>query len=235
MTKTSALPKYIQLSEMLIRDIAAGRLVDGSRLPAERDMAEDMGVAVGTLRKALSDVEAKGLLERVHGSGNYVRKRAAIESVYAFFRLERINGGGLPTAVVQSVDLLDKPQSAPFFGNDTKGYRVRRIRSLDGTPIALEEIWFDAGRAGAIDKTELSESLYQFYRNHCGVIIGTVEDWLGVDAIPDWVPSEFHLPAGTITGFIERLGHASEIGAFEYSRTWFDQNRARYVSRMGKG
>jgi GntR family transcriptional regulator len=30
---TSALPKYLQISEMLIRDIAAGRLADGARLP----------------------------------------------------------------------------------------------------------------------------------------------------------------------------------------------------------
>lgn len=235
MTKTSALPKYIQLSEMLIRDIAAGRLVDGSRLPTERDMAGEMGVAVGTLRKALSDVEAKGLLERVHGSGNYVRRRVPIESVYAFFRLEKLDGGGLPTAQVLSVDLLDKPDDAPAFGQNRQGYRVRRVRSLDSTLIALEEIWFDAGRAGQFDRTELSESLYQFYRSVCGVVISAVEDWLGVGDIPDWAPDDFHLQPGTTVGFIERLGNASDLGAFEYSRTWFDPNRARYVSRMGKG
>ena len=58
MAQTSELPKFIQLSEMLIREIAAGRLVDGARLPPEREMADDLGVAVGTLRKALADVEA---------------------------------------------------------------------------------------------------------------------------------------------------------------------------------
>ncbi len=55
MAKTSALPKFVQLSEMLIREIAAGHLTDGARLPPERDMADDLGVAVGTLRKALAD------------------------------------------------------------------------------------------------------------------------------------------------------------------------------------
>ncbi|MFT7108347.1 MAG: GntR family transcriptional regulator, partial [Yoonia sp.] len=104
MAKTSALPKFIQLSEMLIREIAAGHLTDGARLPPERDMADDLGVAVGTLRKALADVEAKGLLDRVQGSGNYVRHRPAVDSVYAFFRLELLKGGGLPTAKVLHVD-----------------------------------------------------------------------------------------------------------------------------------
>ena len=37
---STALPLYVQISELLIRDIAAGRLIDGERLPPERDMAE---------------------------------------------------------------------------------------------------------------------------------------------------------------------------------------------------
>ena len=39
---------------MLIREIASGRIPDGTRLPTERQMAEDLGVAVWTLRRALS-------------------------------------------------------------------------------------------------------------------------------------------------------------------------------------
>ncbi|MEC9403613.1 MAG: GntR family transcriptional regulator, partial [Pseudomonadota bacterium] len=35
---STALPLYVQISELLIRDIAAGRLIDGERLPPERDM-----------------------------------------------------------------------------------------------------------------------------------------------------------------------------------------------------
>jgi len=44
--RPSALPKYVQIAEMLIRDIAAGRLADGARLPPEREMAEGLGVRV---------------------------------------------------------------------------------------------------------------------------------------------------------------------------------------------
>ena len=45
----------------------------------------------------MADLERKGLLERREGSGNYVRHRAEVDSVYAMFRLELIGGGGLPT------------------------------------------------------------------------------------------------------------------------------------------
>ena len=68
----TALPKYVQTAELLIREIAAGRLPDGARLKPERDMAVDLGVSVGTLRKALDDLTEKGLLDRVQGSGNYI-------------------------------------------------------------------------------------------------------------------------------------------------------------------
>lgn len=235
MAQTSALPKFIQLSEMLIREIAAGHLADGARLPPERDMADDLGVAVGTLRKALADVEAKGLLDRVQGSGNYVRHRPAVDSVYAFFRLELLKGGGLPTAEVLSVDRLAKPMGFARLGGHAQGHRIRRLRSLDGILIALEEIWLDAGQRDVIDVSELSDSLYLFYRNELGLIIASVEDQIGVDTMPDWTPDTFHLTPGHAVGYIERVSWTATKEPAEFSRTWYDAGRANYISRMGKG
>ena len=235
MAKASALPKFIQLSEMLIREIAAGHLVDGARLPPEREMADDLGVAVGTLRKALADVEQKGLLERVQGSGNYVRHRPAVDSVYAFFRLEHLHGGGLPTAEVLSVDRLAKPVDAPSFGPDPEGHRIRRLRFLDGVVIALEEIWLDGSQRDVIAAADLSDSLYHFYRHELGLVIAAVEDRIGVGAVPDWAPDAFHLRVGLPVGYVERVGRTAAQTPAEFSRTWFDPDRAAYVSRMGKG
>jgi GntR family transcriptional regulator len=235
MAKSSALPKYIQVSEMLIREIAAGRLADGSRLPPEREMAEDLGVAVGTLRKALADVEVKGLLHRVQGSGNYVQHRPAVESVYAFFRLELLKGGGLPTADVLSVDRLAKPDGFAKLGGHKEGHRIRRLRLLDGVLIALEEIWLDAGQRDQVSITDLSESLYHFYRHELGLVIPSVEDRIGVDVVPDWSPTAFHLIAGQTTGYIERVSWTATKEPAEFSRTWYDASRANYISRMGKG
>ncbi len=235
MAKTSALPKFIQLSEMLIREIAAGHLADGSRLPPEREMADDLGVAVGTLRKALADVEAKGLLDRVQGSGNYVRHRPVVDSVYAFFRLELLKGGGLPTAEVLSVDCLAKPEGFARLGGHPEGHRIRRLRSLDGVLVALEEIWLDGAQRDVIVKDDLSESLYHFYRHELGLVIASVEDRIGIDAVPDWAPDVFHLKAGQTTGYIERISRTATSEPAEFSRTWYDARRATYISRMGKG
>ena len=57
MPPARTLPMFVQVSELLIREIAAGRLIDGERLPPEREMAKSLHVSVGTLRKALAELE----------------------------------------------------------------------------------------------------------------------------------------------------------------------------------
>ncbi len=47
----------------------------GRRLPAERSLAAELGVSRGTLQKALAELEARGVVERRHGSGTYAAER----------------------------------------------------------------------------------------------------------------------------------------------------------------
>jgi GntR family transcriptional regulator len=116
MSIKNALPVYVQISEMLIRDVNAGHYLDGARLPPERQMAKELGVSVTTLRKALNDMTHKGMLEKRQGSGNYIKTNKNLASVYSFFRVELIAGGGLPTAELLALDRTVKPTHFPAFG-----------------------------------------------------------------------------------------------------------------------
>jgi GntR family transcriptional regulator len=220
-----------QVAETLIRDIAAGRLADGARLAPERDMAADMGIAVGTLRRALADLAARGLLVRVQGSGNYVRAGGDTGSVYALFRLELVTGGGLPSARVLSVDRLAKPAHLPAFGS-VDGHRIRRLRLLSGQVAALEEIWLDTRHADHLAADELSESLYLHYRNRLGLVIARAEDRVGQGPLPDWAPRDFPHTPGTPLPEILRLGWAQDGTPAELSLTWVDPTTTRYVARL---
>ncbi len=231
---STSLPLYIQISERLIREIAAGHLVDGARLPPERDMAAELGIAVGTLRKALADLEDKGMLERIQGSGNYVRAKGDVDSVYSFFRLERVQGGGLPTAEVLSVDRLAKPKDTPNFGPADVADRIRRMRRLDQDVIAVEEIWLD-GSHEPLKEEDLLDSLYLTYRERRGIVIASIEDRVGVAQVPDWADPLFGPKPGMPAGYIERVSWMADGSPVEFSRTWFDEQTARYVARLGKG
>lgn len=232
MDSPSALPIYLQLSETLSRDIAAGHLLDGERLPPERDLAAKLGTSVGTLRKALADLARQGLLERRHGSGNYVRARPDAQSVYAFFRIELLGGGGLPRARLLSLDRMIKPGDLPRFGTSDEGYRIRRLRMLNDQPCVLEEIWLDGGYAPQVAPRDLSESLYLFYRQRLNLLIAHVEDSVGIGTVPDWSPPEFAPVAGSTTGFFRRISFDQDGRRAEFSRNWFDTDRASYLVRL---
>ncbi len=227
----NALPAYVQISELLIRDISAGRLMDGERLPPEREMAKSLNTSVGTLRKALNILVKKQMLERIQGSGNYVRHGGQNDSIYAMFRLELLEGGGLPRAHILDVTAMEKPSDLPEFGTSSKATRIRRLRFLNDTIIGVEEIWLDAD-AGEVSESAISDSLYHFYQERLGFWITRAEDRVGIGSVPEWAPSEFTKPAGTITGYIERFSWADGVRAVEFSRTWFDTERALYVQRL---
>lgn len=232
MAAAGSLPLYQQISELLIRDIASGRLIDGERLPPERDMAADLGIAVGTLRQALKDLTSKGLLDRVQGSGNYIRAKSDPASVYAMFRLELLSGGGLPTAKVISVERRVKDPALPRFGDCDEGHRIRRLRFLSGQLAAIEEIWLDGDYAPQIALSDLSESLYLYYRQRLGLWIARAEDGIGQGEVPDWSPADFPHAAGALLPFITRISWGQDGRAAEASWTWFDPKIVRYVARL---
>ncbi|MEB2844485.1 UTRA domain-containing protein [Rhizobiales bacterium RZME27] len=233
MQQTSgSLPIYLQITELLIRDIASGRLIDGEKLPPEREMSEKLGIATGTLRKALAELQSRGMLERVQGSGNYVRAVSDPKSVYAMFRLELLEGGGLPTADILDVKRLPKPAELPEFGASPEGHRIRRVRRLSGKVAALEEIWLDGDYVETISAQDLSESLYLYYRGVLGLWIMRAEDKIGLDPVPDWAPEIFGRRAGEPAVQVLRISEAQDGKRAEVSRTWIDHSVARYVSRL---
>lgn len=225
------LPLHIQVSEMLTREIQASVLADGERLPPEREMADQLGISVGTLRKSLADLEEKGMLERVQGSGNYVKNKVDADNVYSLFRLELIHGGGFPSAEILSVKRLKKPTYIPDFGESQYGFRFRRLRKLNGMNAACEEIWLDASYAESIRRTDLSESLYLFYKEKLGFWITRAEDRVSVSRLPEWAPEALAITDITHWGYIERLSRDHEGKVAEYSRTWFDPVNVRFVCR----
>jgi DNA-binding FadR family transcriptional regulator len=64
---------YRQIAEQLRQLVAQGEFAVGSRLPAERDLATQLGVSRPSVREALIALEVEGMIEVRTGSGIYVR------------------------------------------------------------------------------------------------------------------------------------------------------------------
>jgi DNA-binding FadR family transcriptional regulator len=67
---------YRQIAEQLRGLISAGEFANGSRLPAERDLARQLGVSRPSVREALIALEVEGWVEVRVGSGVYIRPQA---------------------------------------------------------------------------------------------------------------------------------------------------------------
>jgi DNA-binding GntR family transcriptional regulator len=231
---SQSLPLHIKINELLARELAAGHWRAGERLPTEAQLAHQLGCAVGTLRKALAQLETEGLIERRHGSGTYVKQAPAGKSIYDFFRLALRTGEGLPTAVVLSFDTILHPPELAHFGNQTSShcYRVRRLRALNNIPIALEEIYFDTRHNRALTVNDLGEALYLFYQTSLGFWIASAHDHVSIATVPAWTNPLFGLPAAAPCGYIERRSYASSDALEEFSRTWFNPQLAHYSAKV---
>ena len=78
-------PKYLAISAALARDIDAGRLAPGDRLPPQRDLAEALGVDLGTVTRAYAEARRLGLIDADGRRGSFVREAAAVPEQVAPF------------------------------------------------------------------------------------------------------------------------------------------------------
>ena len=69
-------PPYEQLRAQLAALVHAGDLKEGERLPSVRALAEDLGVAAGTVARAYSELETDGLVEGRGRAGTVVTGRS---------------------------------------------------------------------------------------------------------------------------------------------------------------
>jgi DNA-binding transcriptional MocR family regulator len=75
-------PRYLAIADALARDIGAGRLKAGDRLPTHRDLAWHLGVTVGTVSRAYAESERRGLTSGEVGRGTFVNVPANTDQLH---------------------------------------------------------------------------------------------------------------------------------------------------------
>ncbi|MEV0779158.1 winged helix-turn-helix domain-containing protein [Streptomyces sp. NPDC050428] len=63
---------YVRVADEVEREIRSGRLPYGARLPNERDMGAQYGVAPGTVRRAVQELRDRGLVVTLPNKGTFV-------------------------------------------------------------------------------------------------------------------------------------------------------------------
>ena len=73
----SGKPRYLEIADAIERDVKAGRLAPGWRLPPQRRLAEELGIDFTTVSRASAEARARGLVASHVGRGTFVRAEAA--------------------------------------------------------------------------------------------------------------------------------------------------------------
>lgn len=73
-------PKYQALLTALQSDVATGVLPEGARLPPQRELANQLGIAIGTVSRAYALAERRGIVSGEVGRGTFVRRRVLREA-----------------------------------------------------------------------------------------------------------------------------------------------------------
>ncbi|WP_226573469.1 aminotransferase-like domain-containing protein [Acuticoccus sediminis] len=69
---TSSRPRYISIAEAIERDVRAGTLSPGDRLPPQRKLAQRLGIDFTTVSRAYAEAQARGLVDSHVGRGTFV-------------------------------------------------------------------------------------------------------------------------------------------------------------------
>lgn len=150
-------PLYQQLADQIRAAIDGGRLQPGAAFENEVALAQRLGLSRPTVRRAMADLVAQGLLLRRRGHGTTVaspriHRRAALTSLYD--DLDR--AGAVPRTEVLDLEVVTDSHAARELGLDAHEpfTAITRLRLTDGRPFALLHNWIPLS-LGQIDARQL--------------------------------------------------------------------------------
>jgi GntR family transcriptional regulator len=173
---------------LVLRDrIVRGDPGAGAALPTEEALCEAFGVSRITVRRALSDLQAQGLVERRHGLGTFVGDRvpaARPRPTLSFVDGLRDYAAETEVAVIAVERAVAPPEIAALLELEPgeRALHAVRCRSMQGTAVMLTHAWVPARLARGITAGALRRRpLYEILMAQ-GVAFGRVVQEIGAQA-----------------------------------------------------
>ena len=151
--------KVALIRNHLIRGIRTRQFTD--KLPSENQLADKFSVSRMTARKAISDLESKGMVERIQGKGSFVRKQDFSVGYFSVqpSRQQADQLGVNYSARVLELVMLPKPpgDAAEKMAFDGETVLTRRVHLFDGKPVRYEIRYLRGDLCGGILWENLEE------------------------------------------------------------------------------
>lgn len=232
-------PLYKQIKGLLLKQLDAGVWKAGDALPSEIELAAQMTVSQGTVRKAVDELVAEHLLLRRQGKGTYVASHAAAGVQYRFLRL-RPNVGERQPAMsnILSCKLMTAPAmvvSAFGLAPKEKAFQIERTLSFAGKAVVFETIWLRASLFAGLTADRMSNfkgAMYALFESEFGVRMIRADERVRAVAANAKLANTLSLELNTPLLLATRTSYSYKQEAVELRQAWYVTDEFYYWSEL---
>jgi GntR family transcriptional regulator len=210
---SNPIPKYLQISAWLKELIETGRYQKGEQLPSEVELAKMCDVTRTTVRQAIMELTALGLLRKEKGTGTFVTASAPAELRQKLAHISSTTDLMQDSGITQSSKVLEKRvmqaedriAEALFLGAEKKVVLVRRVRMGDGTPYVYEESYLPYDLFRDILNEDLTGSMYKIISQQFNVVLARCTQTISAVNLKVDIAGILKLPENTAGIYMESL------------------------------
>ncbi|WP_380058282.1 GntR family transcriptional regulator [Falsihalocynthiibacter sp. SS001] len=230
-------PRYQQLHRHISAAIASGTLAADERLPAEREIADIAGISRVTVRKAVAQLVADGLVEQRHGAGSFVRASApklkqSLSNLVSFTENMSARGVSSTSEVLSHGLFAPNPDEMIALGLSATDQvaRVHRLRSAGDVPMALELSSLPQDILPQPERVQVS--LYEILRRRNQAPVRAIQRVTAVN-VKGRDAELLKLPEGTAVLRIERTGYLVSRRPIEFTSGLYRSDIYDFISELG--
>ncbi|MBU9725010.1 GntR family transcriptional regulator [Diplocloster modestus] len=219
------IPKYIVIKQDILEKIASGVYVCGDAIPNQQELSQKYNVSRVTVREAVNELKARGILISIKGKGTFVADK--IDSYYGTNRLGGLSQNksqekGELHSKVLSIEVVPAnrgiAQSLKIREGETL-IKIHRLRYLDEVCIASEESYLQYQYVNAIDfwNADLEHSsLYSLLREQADIEFKCAEEEIHPVLANDLLAQYFNIEYLTPVLYVKRVTITDDGIPLEY-------------------
>ncbi|HZD89729.1 MAG TPA: GntR family transcriptional regulator [Pseudolabrys sp.] len=229
-------PLYRQVRDVLVKRIVDNVWQPGELLPSEFEIAGDLGVSQGTIRKALDELEAEKFVVRRQGKGTYVARHDEERILFQFFKLVPDSGTSeFPESQILEVTVEAAGRQATAalgLAANARVVRIERLRSLAGQTCIVERITLPRALFPGIEKRDLPNNLYELYRSDFRVTVVRASEKLKAVAATRREARHLGVTAGAPLLAVDRTAFALDGRPVEWRVSLCRTDKLHYLSDL---
>ena len=240
--ESNPIPKYLQISAWLKELIETGRYKIGEQLPSEVELAKMCGVNRNTLRQAISELTAVGLLRKQKGTGTFVDRPAPLQLRHRLERITSFTDLMRESGIVQRTRILkkgveaagDNVAEALFLGPDKKVIVVHRVRAGDGTPLIYEESYLPHDKFNGMLDMDLTGSMYKMMSQHFAIVLARSKQTISAVNLDAKIAKILKIPINSAGIYIESLTYDEKSMPIELLYSYHRGDKYKLEIELGR-